>query len=162
MKVAISHTELKVREGLSVWRRGDGTVVKQASTEIEQSRLRRERLFLEELHGTMVAPEVISGERDESGHFRLTIQDLGDSEPVTEPWLFARNACYVLWHLHDRQIKHGDLTESNIIVRDNRPMVFDWGESRHIWEHLTDKRPEPDSEHLWKAVLGILGCDWSQ
>jgi tRNA A-37 threonylcarbamoyl transferase component Bud32 len=131
MDVMATH-QLKVREGLTVWRRSDGTVVKQA-------------------------PRLFEVERREAGLHRLVLEDLGDGELPHDPGLFMANAHILLMTLDDHQIWHGDLTIKNIIVRGNMPYAIDFGEAK--WYHETDrqpKRPESDSHHLWQAVEAIL------
>lgn len=53
--------------------------------------------------------------------------------------------------LIDCDIRHGDLTEKNIIVRNNRPYIIDFAESRLGCDPRPDKRREGDEFWLKKT-----------
>ncbi len=148
--------QLKFRRGLTVWRRGDGTVFKLAWTPVEIAFLRRESTFLKTLDGCGYTPHLIDARDVEGGLHRLLLEDLGDGEPVVEPWVLMRGASLLQAALHDRQIHHGDLTIRNIIVRGDVPYAIDFGEAKWYWEDQPPKRDGPDSIHLWPAIAAIL------
>lgn len=53
-------------------------------------------------------------------------------------------------------IRHGDLTRPNVLVRDNRPILLDFAESRLITDPRPDKRPEGDRFWLKCTIQEIL------
>lgn len=81
-----------------------------------------------------------------------------ESEPVTDADKFLRECCGLLSALRAHGIVHGDLTEYNLLVRDNRPVAVDFAESRFVTEtHRTDKRPGGDAPWLWHAYEALTG-----
>ena len=83
---------------------------------------------------------------------RLTMEYLGESQPVTDKKEFRHQCRLLLMALKSRGVIHGDLTRKNIIVRDNKPYAIDFQQSRLETEPGPDKRPEGDSFHLWQAA----------
>ena len=80
------------------------------------------------------------------------------TEPVTDPDAFLRGCCGLLAKFRDMGIIHGDLTEYNLLVRDNRPLAVDFAESRLAREtDRTDKRPGGDAPWLWHAYEALTG-----
>lgn len=53
-------------------------------------------------------------------------------------------------------IRHGDLTRPNVLIRDNRPILLDFSESRLVTDPRPDKRPGGDRFWLKCTVQGIL------
>ncbi len=74
------------------------------------------------------------------------------SMPVTNPELLNYHLVKVQKMLIDVGIRHGDLTEKNIIVHENRPYVIDFAESRLMSDPRKDKRPEGDDYWLNKTL----------
>ena len=67
-----------------------------------------------------------------------------ENEPVTDATSFLSHVGLVLSALRAAGIRHGDLTEYSILVKDNRPYLIDFAESR-LWEDpRLDKRREGD------------------
>jgi len=79
------------------------------------------------------------------------------SEPVTSATIFEYHCNEFLKILEKSGITHGDLTEANIIVRDNKPIVIDWAESRLRGDPRPAKRLEGDRYWMQKAMENILG-----
>lgn len=98
---------------------------------------------------TGFAPKLIEARSD-----YVLQEDLGDSEDVSNGIEFWLNSIRLLLALRDNQIRHGDLTSPNIIIRDNVPMAIDFAQSSLFSESSKEKRPEADSYHLWQFVLG--------
>lgn len=58
--------------------------------------------------------------------------------------------------LQEAGVRHGDLTRLAIIVRDNKPMLIDFAQSRALDSSQPDKRPEGDSYWLRRTMQEIL------
>jgi len=78
-------------------------------------------------------------------------------EIVTNKSFFKNWMRPVLDALYEARIRHGDLTEYSVLVRDNKPVLIDFSESR-LWDDpRQDKRPEGDSFWLKKTAEKL--CD---
>lgn len=108
--------------------------------------------FLSELAHTGYVPRVLSAAGNESVQMEYV-----EAEPVTDADAFLVECCNALKVLHQHGIVHGDLTDRNIIVRNNRPIMIDFAESRYAHEPGADKRPEGDAYWLWQAYIGLTG-----
>lgn len=74
-----------------------------------------------------------------------------DSITAIDPAILWSHYNPLLDALKDKGIRHGDLTTYSILVRDSRPYLIDFAESR-IWDSpIPDKRPEGDSYWLKKS-----------
>ena len=82
----------------------------------------------------------------------IRMEDLGESEPVTDAEEFMRHLHTILQHLRLHALRHGDLTKYALIVKDNKPYIIDWGESRHWYDPRPDKRREGDEYWLTKTM----------
>lgn len=82
----------------------------------------------------------------------IKMQDLGESEPVTNAEAFMAQELLVLGALRHVGLRHGDLTKYAIIVRNNKPYLIDWGESRTWDDPRPDKRREGDAYWLHKTM----------
>lgn len=127
-----------------------GLFVQKSSTDIETRFLDNEVDMLEIMSGSGFTPEVVS-----TWDRMLTVTNLGESEPVTDEVLFRRNCAKLLGVMRDREVRHGDLTSKNIVVRDNVPMVVDWKQSRVASDPGPDKRIRGDAFHLWQAATEL-------
>ena len=79
------------------------------------------------------------------------------TEGVTDEDEFLSHYQKVLAALHIAGIRHGDLTEYAVLVRNNKPVIIDFGESREWWSKLPSKRPEPDSFWLARTMEKLSG-----
>lgn len=114
--------------------------------------LHQEARMLRALSGTGFAPELIE-ERDNA----ILIEDLGESEDTTDPMEFRFNASRLLLALREKRIRHGDLTDKNVIIKNNKPIAIDFAQSTFFDEPVSSsyaQRPEPDSVWLWRIVIG--------
>lgn len=75
-----------------------------------------------------------------------------EPEHVTNEKLFMAHLPLVIGVLRDRGIRHGDLTEYSVRVKDNRPILVDFSESRWMNDPAPDKRPEGDSYWLERTM----------
>ena len=71
---------------------------------------------------------------------------------VTDSAEFMSHYVHVLHALAEAGIRHGDLTEYSVLVRDNRPILVDFAESREMYSEIVSKRPEADSYWLKKTM----------
>ena len=124
--------------------------------QINLSGLRNEARMLKKLSGTGFAPELKEEEFGQEGSEYILIEDLGDSEPVTDSAVFGRNAFLFLMALEEHDIRHGDLTSPNVIIKSNKPMAIDFAESTFLSEARCSKRPESDAYLLGQFVTSIL------
>ena len=76
-----------------------------------------------------------------------------EATPITDPIAFMQWGLFVLDTLKARGLRHGDLTDLNIIPRRNVPIIIDWGQSR-LWDDpREDKRPEGDAYWLRISLM---------
>jgi len=85
----------------------------------------------------------------------IRMEDLGESESVTDAAAFMHHRAVVLQALKDYGLRHGDLTEYAIIVKNNKPMIIDWAESRTFTDPRPDKRREGDAYWLDKTMRAL-------
>lgn len=89
----------------------------------------------------------------------LKTRYLGDQQlshkSVTDIDTFMGHYRPLLAALKLKGIRHGDLTTYAIIVRDNRPLLIDFAESRFTNDPRPDKRPEGDEYWLLKSMEEI-------
>ena len=78
-----------------------------------------------------------------------------ESEQVTDVKEFMEHYQGVLEDLKYRGLRHGDLTEPHVLVRDNRPVIIDWAESRTWDDPRPDKRREGDAYWLRKTMEAL-------
>lgn len=110
----------------------------------------------------------------------LIQQDIGVSEPPTDPELWRRNLVSMLATIRSRGLRHGDLKGANIVTVNNWPWAVDWQEGHQIGDVPPQRSPYTDShlvmQHIegtpdingqrdiprvakrWRAVLGSLGA----
>ena len=110
----------------------------------------------------------------------LIEQDIGVSEPPTDPELWRRNLVKMLATIRSRGLRHGDLKGSNIVTIKDWPWAVDWQEGHQIGDVPPQRSPYTDShlvmQHIegtpdvngqrdiprvakrWRAVLGSLGA----
>ena len=74
-------------------------------------------------------------------------------QKVTDTELFMSHYQSVLAALRGNGIRHGDLTNLSILVKENRPIMIDFGESRWIKDPIESKRPLSDADLLMTAML---------
>jgi RIO-like serine/threonine protein kinase len=82
----------------------------------------------------------------------IRMEDLGQSEPVTNAEAFMSHLPVILQTLENVALRHGDLTQYAIIVKNNKPYIIDWGESRFWYDPRPDKRREGDKHWLAKTM----------
>lgn len=78
-----------------------------------------------------------------------------ESESVTDKASFMEHYEKVLQVLHSAGIRHGDLTPQSVLVKDNKPILIDFAESRLLSDPRPDKRPEGDAfwlKHTMKII----------
>ncbi len=123
------------------------TIIKISNTEKGLVLLANEARWLHHLSESGVTPRLLM---DEPG--RIVMQDLGESQEVSNLYNFRRYSIFLLNTLRYYGVKHGDLTAPNIIIKNDHPMAIDWGEAVELGGTLASKRPEPDATHLWAVV----------
>jgi len=79
-----------------------------------------------------------------------------ENEPITNPTIFEYHCKRFLTVLERHGIKHGDLTEANIFVRDNKPIVIDWAEARFANDPRPSKRLEGDTHWMLKTMGKLI------
>lgn len=142
------------REGGIIVKRGRDVVNTSYGYPIENIQgLRNEARFLGVMQGSGFTPKPIDFSVV-GGTAILTQEDLGDPQPMQDGEKFRHNCTRLLWTLRQRNVRHGDLTGANIIIREDWPWVIDWQEAHHIGEPAPQKQPHPDSWLLWRTVKG--------
>jgi len=132
----------------------DGIIDLFAYTDIEICFLKNYYEKLSSIGHNKFTPHVYNfSEGDFAG--KLTLEHLGESESVTDEIAFRRNCALLLYTLKKHGIRHGDISTKNIIVKNNKPMLIDFHQSKFNDEPGLDKRPEGDAFNLWKAALEL-------
>ncbi len=72
--------------------------------------------------------------------------------PITDPVLVMGQYKRVLLTLRHVGIRHGDLTEPNVIISHNQIYLLDFSESRLLCDPRPEKRPEGDAYWLKKTL----------
>ena len=129
-----------------VWRSEDGWIYKKQPKHLTDN----EWWALQTLYKTGYVPYAESIDID-----TIRMEDLGESEPVTDAEAFMRHRAIILQTLKDHGLRHGDLTEYAIIVKDNKPMIIDWAESRVFTDPRPDKRREGDAFWLTQTMQAL-------
>lgn len=80
--------------------------------------------------------------------YTISMDYLGESEPVDDKTLFTVRWGRVKSALTFIKVRHGDLTPPNVIVRNDMPHILDWAESRFADDPRPDKRPLGDRHYL--------------
>lgn len=79
------------------------------------------------------------------------------SMPVINPSKLRSHIPKILDMLDKEGVRHGDLTNANIIISNNdHPCIVDWSESRLSCDPRPDKRPEGDEYWLTNAIERII------
>lgn len=112
--------------------------------------IENEIYLLEQLRETRYVPLATKFDK-----YTLQIEFIKD-EPITNATIFEYHCNEFLGILEKLGITHGDLTEANIIVRDNKPMVIDWAESRLRGDPRPGKRMEGDGYWMQKSMEKML------
>ena len=89
----------------------------------------------------------------ELGEDYFTMEDFGDTEPITDLELAMQHGLKILEALKAAGIRHNDLAQQNLIVRGNVPHIIDFGRS----QKLTDP-PTPDyfpDSYLLVTLAGL-------
>lgn len=141
---------LKDREGMLVYRDGN-TAVKHARDKENIEGLRNSYRFLSKL-----SPEYVPSVVEYTGN-KLAMEYIKPVE-VTDTEKARRNSIKMLNHFRRKGIIHGDLTAVNIIfTHNNMPVAIDWDQSNFWSEPKPQKRPKPDAEHMWPAIVKHAG-----
>lgn len=74
--------------------------------------------------------------------------------PITDINKVAMHFSKILELLDEWGIRHGDLTEKNILIKNNHPYLIDFSESRLACDPRPDKRREGDNYWLNKTLEG--------
>jgi tRNA A-37 threonylcarbamoyl transferase component Bud32 len=114
-----------------VWRGNDGYIYKRSMPFLIENEL----YFLRLLEASGFTPAAIRYDK-----YTIRMDDLGISQPVTDKDAFAKALHQVICELHRYGIRHGDLTIQAIVIKDNRPYLIDFAESRFANDPRPDKR----------------------
>lgn len=77
-------------------------------------------------------------------------------EIPTDVISLIRNVAFVLTALENCGIRHGDLTRPNVLIKENKPIIIDFAESRLTADPRSDKRPEGDEYWLRRTIEEII------
>lgn len=148
-------TLLKDQAHVTTHRGADNRILKTAKDDTGMQHLSNETAYLAMMATSGYVPKVLDYLGTEEAPTSIFLEDLGDTEPVTDNDVALTHAIHLLGHLHQRRIWHGDLTAPNIIIRDDKPHAIDFGESMFLDAakmNVFPKRPEPDWFHLLQAI----------
>ncbi len=116
--------------------------------------IQNETRMLEAMEGSTFTPMVLS-----SGDDFVVQADAGDSRTPDDMEAYRRNCVKMLATIRARNIRHGDLTGSNIINQGDWPIAIDWQEGHFLDEPAPQKQPFSDSFLLMRHLEGTLGPD---
>lgn len=134
-------------ETSSVYRNGKGLVVKDMTGGNPEYIIREGDLQQAVAKMTQLVPKV----RGVLGGRFLLMDDVGDSEKITDLVVAKRGAQTVLVALKQAGIRHNDLSPPNLIIKSNTPHVVDFGWARWSYEDAFEGWPSDDV-----AILGAL------
>ncbi len=116
--------------------------------------VQNETRMLEAMEGSGFTPMVLSKDED------FVVQaDAGDSRTPDDMEAYRRNCVKMLATIRARNIRHGDLTGSNIINQGDWPIAIDWQEGHYLDEPAPQKQPFSDSFLLMRHLKGTYGPD---
>ncbi|KKM85069.1 hypothetical protein LCGC14_1292820 [marine sediment metagenome] len=146
---------------MAVYRTPDG-IVKATQDEYSELSLSNEMEALGVMSGSGFAPEPLHSMADKhlAGPRYASLQaDAGVSEPITDGEAFRRGMIKLVGAMRHRRLRHGDLTEPNLVIRGNHPVAIDWQESHWIADKGPQKQPWTDSFMAMRDVAGIAAAD---
>ncbi len=134
--------------------RHDGRIIKTAKDGEGMVHLSNETAFLTTMAPSGYVPKLLDFAGTVEAPTAIELEDLGDTEEVTNTDELLTHAIHLLNWLRRSRIYHGDLTAPNLIIRNNKPYAIDFGESLDLDAPPTrhSKRPEADWFHLLQAV----------
>jgi SAM-dependent methyltransferase len=90
----------------------------------------------------------------------IEMEYLGPSEKVTDITTFLGHYHPILEALEGAKIRHGDLTRYALVIKDNRPIMIDFAESRYWSDPRLDKRRGGDEYWLAKTMANLCPWEW--
>ncbi len=149
--------------GMHVYR-GSGKIRKQA-LHVQDNRgkdtysqnvkaLMNEARMLAQLAGAHIAPELYG-----QGDDWIEQEDLGISEAPQDMELLRRRMVWMVATMRQYNVRHGDLTGPNVILRGDKPQSIDWQEGHILGETPPQKSPATDSDFLCRYLIGTAGPD---
>lgn len=87
--------------------------------------------------------------------YTIRMEDLGIGELVINAKKFMPHKWIIEEILKEAAIRHGDLTTQAIIVRDQKPYLIDFAESRLVNDPRLDKRSEGDAHWLDRTFMEL-------
>lgn len=150
---------IKEREDCIVLDAGD-YIIKRAKSDTGLGEIQNCIRFIRALEDTDFVPKLLH-----VGSSEVHVEKIIEDEPLiladTSEFVSGQNsirlgAIEILLELLSRNIFHGDLTEYNIKIRNNKPVIIDWGESRFGWETEPTKRAGIDADYLYPALLNFI------
>ena len=147
-------TLIKDQQHVTTHRGSDGRILKTAKDGDGMWHLSNEISFLATMAPSGYAPKFLEGIGPTEAPTSIFLEDLGDTEPVTDNDVVLTHAIHLLSWLRTLRIRHGDLTAPNIIIRNDKPYAIDFAEAIDLDAPPTrqPKRPEPDWFHLLQAI----------
>ncbi len=94
--------------------------------------------------------------------YTIRTEYLGENKLVKDKEKFLSYRQDLFYALRDRGIRHGDITKYAIIVKDDKPYIIDFAESRLINDPRPDKRPEGDKYWIWRTFEELCNGSTSQ
>ena len=83
--------------------------------------------------------------------YTIRMEYLGKSQLITDKEKFLGYRIPLITALEEVEIYHGDITKYAIIVKDNKPYIIDFAESRIREDPRPAKRPGGDEYMIWKT-----------
>ncbi|KKK51536.1 hypothetical protein LCGC14_3113970, partial [marine sediment metagenome] len=85
-----------------------------------------ETAFLAMMAKSGYVPKLLDYIGTEGAPTSIFLEDLGDTEPVTDNDVVLTHAIHLLSWLRTSRVRHGDLTAPNMIIRNDKPYVIDF------------------------------------
>lgn len=126
------------------YRDGKGLVLKDMSWGFEEE-VKRE--FEIQSLAYSVLPDNVARPISLDGHYFM-MEDLGDPEPITDMAAVKASVVMVTDALSRANIIHGDLDPPNVLIKNNRVMILDFG-------YASIGKSNNDTRSLWKTVYEL-------
>lgn len=138
--------------GISLVSRGTGGYVYKRSIPFL---IENELYCLQKLYDDFAAPTIFVPSSIRFDKYTIRMEDLGIGELVTDVDKFMSYKRPLEKVLEYTKIRHGDLTTQAIIVREQKPYLIDFAESRLWKDPRLDKRPEGDAYWLDRTFMEL-------
>lgn len=141
-------------EGMEVFRSSGHRIVKSAQDSANIKAIKNEARMLKVMEDSPFVPSLTY-----TGANFTHQEDMGIDEGFRDGELFRRNCIRLLADLRKHEVRHGDCTSANLIIRNDIPYLIDWQESHLLSEPAPQKQPWTDSFMIWRTVAEMRSTE---